>query len=629
MTIDTGIASDVLLPGHFLFMKYGGAFGPAGDQRKILVTGPKTSEGTGTENTLYSVKDDNHSDQLAGKGGFTAAVCRAIRANYKTATIDLILTTDHGSGAAATGDITPSGTASTNGTLTAKIAGRTYTGSIVVGDAPIDICEKVNLLLNPTKLEMAMRLANELKVDYEAHRVLTAGGVHGAADTTNTITSPDASDLSSLITLANELRTDYEAHRVLIAGSVHGSADNTNAVSAAACSDLDTAVVLLKDIKAKYEGHRINTSGTPAVHGAQDTTNYVSAADPVDEVHPDLPVTSKVVSATPKVTVDAKDKGEMGNRIFLRVSTDAGGVSFTEPTDNHLASGANEPDYSSAYAVALQDRYHYIVPVTNVQSILTAATTGLKDRLDAADEADVGKRMQAVIGHNATPSEGETLCDGLDFFRMQVVSLACDTPPWEIAGAMAGLRCKHEGSDLSVNLVNKRLIGVVPPEDKADYPGASEINNALHEGLSLLKVNEAGEVRISYSITSRHTNGSGQADLSVWGTIIPTVGDGFGDYLQAQAALKYDGFKLREDPTDETTVIPDKTTTPRRFKEFIYKNLKKWESPQYGHLIKVDDYKDQIYAEINSSNPNRMDYKWPWETIKHLVTTAGLGEQVG
>lgn len=121
-------------------------------------------------------------------------------------------------------------------------------------------------------------LANDLKTDYNAHRVLTAGSVHGAADNTNAVTSSDASNLATAITLLNEIRTDYEAHRVLTAGSVHGGADSTNALTAVAATDAQSAITLALDLKAKYNAHRVLTAGS--VHGAADSTNVTDATSP-------------------------------------------------------------------------------------------------------------------------------------------------------------------------------------------------------------------------------------------------------------------------------------------------------------------------------------------------------------
>jgi hypothetical protein len=65
--------------------------------------------------------------------------------------------------------------------------------------------------------------ANEIKSVYNAHRVdLTK---HVLADTTNAITSPDATDLASLRTLCDELWTDCWAHFIDVTPTYHLSHD--------------------------------------------------------------------------------------------------------------------------------------------------------------------------------------------------------------------------------------------------------------------------------------------------------------------------------------------------------------------------------------------------------------------
>lgn len=114
---------------------------------------------------------------------------------------------------------------------------------------------------------------NELYLKYEAHRVLTTGGVHGAADTTNVI-SPSlypADGEAETVALLNAILTAYEAHRVLTAGGVHGAADSTNVVYRAAATDWRTAANLSGEVRRKFNTHIVLTAGP--VHGAADTIN--------------------------------------------------------------------------------------------------------------------------------------------------------------------------------------------------------------------------------------------------------------------------------------------------------------------------------------------------------------------
>lgn len=139
--------------------------------------------------------------------------------------------------------------------------------------------DNTNALAAVPTPKQAMDLLNNLKAKYNAHRQLTAGGVHGGADTVNAVSAADADTKAKAITLANALRTAYEAHRVLTAGSVHGAADATNAVSVAALASTatwDLIAALADNLRAKYEAHRQLTTNN--VHGAADNTNSATVA---------------------------------------------------------------------------------------------------------------------------------------------------------------------------------------------------------------------------------------------------------------------------------------------------------------------------------------------------------------
>jgi hypothetical protein len=121
-------------------------------------------------------------------------------------------------------------------------------------------------------------LVNDIRTDFLAHIILTAGSVHGAADTSSDDGIGAAvSTVADAITRINQIRTGYEAHRVLTAGTVHGAADSTNAITLPAATTAPEAVALANEIKAKYGAHRVLTSGS--VHGAADSTNVTAAAN--------------------------------------------------------------------------------------------------------------------------------------------------------------------------------------------------------------------------------------------------------------------------------------------------------------------------------------------------------------
>jgi len=106
-------------------------------------------------------------------------------------------------------------------------------------------------------------LLNEIKADYNAHRVSTT--FHSNADNTNAVTSADATDLNSSITLANEIKADYNAHRTQ--ATIHPYNDYNNVVTSADATDLATAETLANEIKADYNSHLTATTGYFTIYG--------------------------------------------------------------------------------------------------------------------------------------------------------------------------------------------------------------------------------------------------------------------------------------------------------------------------------------------------------------------------
>ncbi len=159
---------------------------------------------------------------------------------------------------------------------------RTLSAAVSLGTATTYTIPNTNITfsLTPTGINTTAvdTLLNEMKADINAHFALTAGGVHGAADTANTISTADASNAATRLALANAIRSALEAHRILVAGSVHGAADTTNAVAVEAATDESTVLLLALDLKAKYNAHIALTTGS--VHGAADTSNATAATDP-------------------------------------------------------------------------------------------------------------------------------------------------------------------------------------------------------------------------------------------------------------------------------------------------------------------------------------------------------------
>lgn len=107
-----------------------------------------------------------------------------------------------------------------------------------------------------------------------------AGLVQHHAPTTE-VSTPDATDDTTLIALANALTTAYEAHRVDT--DAHVAADSTNALTATTtCTTQAHARTRINDMKIKLNAHIIRAAahrGVPPFGGHLDAIATADAAD--------------------------------------------------------------------------------------------------------------------------------------------------------------------------------------------------------------------------------------------------------------------------------------------------------------------------------------------------------------
>lgn len=133
---------------------------------------------------------------------------------------------------------------------------------------------------SPTSADLTAlnTLINEIYTDFNAHVILTAGGVHGGADSADVVSIASATDTATRIARINALRAAYILHIAKTAGGVHGAADTVDVIVAPVATDDSSALILALDMTAKYNAHRVLTAGS--VHGAADSTNAVTSPAP-------------------------------------------------------------------------------------------------------------------------------------------------------------------------------------------------------------------------------------------------------------------------------------------------------------------------------------------------------------
>ena len=543
---------------------------------RLLRTGFKPAAGSMATGTISGpVTSEAQCDELVAVGSELSRMFRAARARTKDVEMWLGCVAEP-SGVQAFARLTISGTWSTAGSFIVFVDGEPLIVEVGASDATTDVATAIDaanalypnlsyttaadgsssdltknqrgtrgnssivyvdttsapsglvVTLEPPLGEL-LTIVNELRTDLLAHFALTAGSVHGGADSTSGAAFGSAATThATAITLINQLRTGYEAHRVLTSGSVHGAADSTNALTVAAATTAAGAVLLANDIKAKYNAHRVLLLAS--VHGAADATNVTASADATDGA-----VTGDDVTGA--------------------------GVRF--------AGGSGTEDVSALIAEIESDPLWY---KRIVVSSLDVTNLGRWEVFQDAQNAPMVARPSALIlAHTGTQSAAQAIAKTqLNHEAFEVLwSYDAETPAAEIAAVHAIDRVLTERNGpegWNQSYSGSILPGVRLARDKAKLASDNSTQaSALRNGLSPLTKTAAGEAMIVRAIWSRCQNADGSPNYlgldvaeetslqetresaantwKFWRTLNPHVRDNFGKEPTVPNVATPDGWK--------------------------------------------------------------------------------------
>lgn len=175
-----------------------------------------------------------------------------------------------------------------------------------VGLSPASVLELVvDSDFEPTDLASAIMFANLVKAAYNAH--VADVSVHGADDSANAASSPNATDQASLTTLLAELESAYGTHQATGA-LVHTEPDIDNNLTAPAPNGADSdadqltdSLAFLVDLATTLTDHYSHVTGASVqIHPTNDTTNLIESKTfvKVTEVNTSIVSGSLVHTAT-------------------------------------------------------------------------------------------------------------------------------------------------------------------------------------------------------------------------------------------------------------------------------------------------------------------------------------------
>lgn len=328
----------------------------------------------------------------------------------------------------------------------------------------------------------------------------------------------------------------------------------------------------------------------------------------------DMPVTA--VAATGTVTLTSRHKGEAGNSLNARVNYYAGqtlpaGVGVTVSA---FTSGAGNPALDAALAALGDEWLHtWAVPYTDAAS-LASIKTELNSRFAWNREIEA----HAFAAARGTQGTLGAIGDSHNSQHLSII-MANDEPmpAYEKAAETMAIAAYYAAIDPARPIQNLAYAWCLPPA-AADRFTNEERNLLLFDGIATSKVGTDGTMLVERLITTYKTNAAGGADISYLDSetlfTLMFIRHDWRDYI----LRKYPRHKLADNGTRYG--IGQAVVTPNVMKAEAISKFREWE--ELGLVENIDDFKANLIAERNVSDPNRLDMLLPPDLVNQLRIVA-------
>lgn len=343
---------------------------------------------------------------------------------------------------------------------------------------------------------------------------------------------------------------------------------------------------------------------------------------------PSLPVlaASTVAAGTATVTLTAKNKGDAGNAIDLRMNYQGSAGGERTPTGmtvtlTAMTGGAGIPDLTDALASLKDKTFDFIIlPWSDTTSLDTL-------KMFMNDSTGRWSYQKQIYGHvfaTATGTYGQLTAKG-EARNNQHESLMgvfdSPSPPWLWSAAYTGAVAGSLRTDPGRPVQTLPVYGVLPPPDlsRFDQP---ERNNLLHSGIASYTVQDDGTIQVENLITTYQKNAYGAPDNSYLEvetlfTLMYVTRD-----LKTLITSKFGRMKLVDDGTRFRAGAP--IVTPKIIKGGLLSRYTQLEFE--GYVQDSDAFAAGLLVTKNKDNPNRVDVLWDGVLVNQLRIVALINQ---
>ncbi len=362
-------------------------------------------------------------------------------------------------------------------------------------------------------------------------------------------------------------------------------------------------------------GTRIPIAVTTSSTAAGIATALISAIN----ADANLPVTASS-GGSGIALVTARHPGEAGNDLDLRVSyyDDESLPTGITVSPSAMASGAVNPSIAGVIDAMGDEWYNVIAMAYTDSANLALLEAELHDRWGPERPIE----GHAFTARRGTQGELGTFGDSRNSPHVTCIGMPpMPSPPYQVAASVAGLVGDHGQRDPARPFTTLAMSGIIGPKPVDRFTHA-ERNLLLYDGISTFIVDPGGISRIERLITTYQRNDAGLPDESYL-AVNSVLTLGYLRYsFRARFAQKFPRHKLASDGTNfgpGQAVITRKIAKAEAIALFV-----QWETA--GLVEGISQFKDELIAERNANDPNRLDMLLPPDLVNQLIV---VGAQFG
>ena len=387
--------------------------------------------------------------------------------------------------------------------------------------------------------------------------------------------------------------------------------DNAAGATAAGSITISGAPTAAGTVHVYIAGTLIQAAVTTVSTAASIATALITAIN----ANASLPVTASS-GGSGVVNLTARHKGEVGNDIDLRVNyhDDQSLPTGIAAVVVAMSGGTANPSLASLID-AMGDEWYNIIALPYTDSAnLALLETELDDRWGPDRPVD-GRAIAAKRGTQGTLGTFGDARNSPHIVTFGVPPMPA--PTYQVAASIAGTVAEHGQIDPARPFTTLPLPGILGPKP-LDRFTAVERNLLLYDGISTFVVDSGGVVCIERPITMYQRNAAGLPDESYLAlNSVMTL-----SYLRfswrARFAQKFPRHKLASDGTNFGPGQP--VVTPKIAKAEAIALFMDWE--RVGLVEGLAQFKRELVAERNATDPNRLDMLEPPDLMNQLLVVA-------